>query len=109
MKKLYVGNLSYDVTDQDLFDLFAEHGQVESASVIIDKFNNRSKGFAFVEMDDEGADKAIAELDGVEHFGRNLKVNVARPKEDSGRRGDRRDRGGDRRGGGDRGGFRKRY
>lgn len=78
--KLYVGNLPYTTTQQDLQQLFSQFGNVVSATVIADKFSGRSKGFGFVEFDsDEAAQKAIAGLDGKEHEGRNLKVNEARP------------------------------
>lgn len=80
MKKLYVGNLPYSVNDSALADIFAPYGEVASAVVITDKFSGRSKGFGFVELDDAGADKALAELDGSEIEGRNLKVSEARPK-----------------------------
>ncbi len=109
-KKLYVGNLGYDVSDADLEQMFAEFGTVQSAQVIQDRMAGRSKGFGFVEMDDEGAKAAMAALDGKEHGGRALKVNEARPREDSGGgRGGRGggfgggSRGGSRGGGGDRG------
>ena len=81
-KKLYVGNLAYAVTDQDLNDLFSESGAVVSAAVIADKFSGQSKGFGFVEMADaSAADAAIKSLDGTEFKGRNLKVNEAKPRE----------------------------
>lgn len=81
--KLFVGKLSYDTTDATLQALFATYGTVVSASVIIDRDTNRSKGFAFVEMeDDAAAQKAVSELDGKEFEGRTIVVNVARPKED---------------------------
>ena len=83
-KKLYVGNLGYDVSDADLEQMFAEFGTVQSAQVIQDRMAGRSKGFGFVEMDDEGAKAAMAALDGKDHGGRALKVNEARPREDSG-------------------------
>lgn len=80
-RKLYVGNLGYDVTDSDLQQLFAEHGTVDSASVINDRDTGRSKGFGFVEMSsDEEAEAAIAALDGKEHGGRAIKVNEAKPR-----------------------------
>ena len=101
-KKLYVGNLGYDVSDADLEQLFAEYGTVQSAQVIQDRMEGRSKGFGFVEMDDAGAQAAMAALDGKEHGGRALKVNEARPREDSG--GGRGGRGGGGRGGGGGGG-----
>ncbi len=80
---IYVSNLSFAVTDEDLKSYFAEYGEVTSAKVIKDKFTSRSKGFGFVEMsDDTAAQKAIAELDGAMVDGRSIKVNVARPKEE---------------------------
>jgi RNA recognition motif-containing protein len=79
---IYVSNLSFAVQDEDLREFFAEYGEVTSAKVITDKFTNRSRGFAFVEMPDEAAgQKAIQELDGATVDGRTIKVNVARPKE----------------------------
>lgn len=79
MKKLYVGNLPYSFDDQKLADLFAEFGTVQSATVIVERDTGRSKGFGFVEMDDEGATKAMAELATRQVDGRGLKVNEARP------------------------------
>src|SRR5437868_4057327 len=82
-KKLYVGNLSYNVTSSDLEQLFGQHGQVASAQVINDRDTGRSKGFGFVEMSsDEEATAAIAALNGQQHDGRTLTVNEARPKEE---------------------------
>ncbi|OGD63740.1 RNA-binding protein [Candidatus Beckwithbacteria bacterium RBG_13_42_9] len=79
-KKLYVGNLPYSVTDEELGTMFAQFGQVSSAVVIKNKFNGRSKGFGFVEFaDDAAADKAIADLNGKDYQGRGLVVNEARP------------------------------
>ncbi len=84
-KKLYVGNLSYNVTNQSLEDLFAEFGAVRSAQVIQDRDTGRSKGFGFVEMTDEnGAREAITNLHDKEVEGRRLTVNEARPREDRG-------------------------
>ena len=84
-KKLYVGNLSYNVTSSDLEQLFGQHGQVTSAQVINDRDTGRSKGFGFVEMSsDEEATAAVAALNGQQHDGRTLTVNEARPKEDRG-------------------------
>jgi len=81
-RKLYVGNLSFDVSDADLQQLFSAHGNVSSAQVIIDRDTNRSKGFGFVEMgSDQEAAAAISALDGQDHNGRALKVNEAKPKE----------------------------
>ena len=82
-KKLYVGNLPYNMTNDGLSDLFSSHGGVTSAQVIMDRETNRSKGFGFVEMSDAGeADSAIAALDGKDNGGRNLKVNEAKPREE---------------------------
>ena len=89
-KKLYVGNLSYDVSDSDLTTLFAAHGTVQSAPVIMDRDTGRSKGFGFVEMgSDAEAQAAIAALNGQQHEGRSLTVNEARPKEGGGGGGER--------------------
>ena len=80
---IYVGNLSWNLKDQDLSNLFASYGEVVSAKIVNDKFTNRSKGFGFVEMpDDTAAQKAISELDGGVVEGRAIKVMVARPKEE---------------------------
>ena len=82
-KKLYVGNLSFDVDDQTLEQLFTAYGTVESANVINDRNTGQSKGFGFVEMSsNEEAKAAISGLDGKEHGGRTLKVNEAKPRED---------------------------
>ena len=84
-KKLYVGNLSYDVSSADLEQLFAPHGTVESAQVIEDRSTGRSKGFAFVEMSSAAeAEAAISALNGHEQSGRTLTVNEARPREPRG-------------------------
>src|SRR5438105_11607838 len=84
-KKLYVGNLDYGVTDSDLEKMFAAHGTVESAQVIMDRDAGRSKGFGFVEMgSDQEAQAAIAALNGQQSGGRSLTVNEARPKEGGG-------------------------
>ena len=81
---IYVGNLSFDVTQADLTNTFAEYGTVKSVKLPIDRETGRMRGFAFVEMgSDAEEDKAIAELDGAEWMGRNLKVNKAKPREDS--------------------------
>ena len=82
-KKLYVGNLSFDVDNKTLEELFAAYGTVESADVINDRSTGQSKGFGFVEMcSNEEAKAAIAALDGKEHGSRTLKVNEAKPRED---------------------------
>lgn len=98
-KKLYVGNLSYDVVDSTLEEMFGEFGAVRSAQVIQDRDTGRSKGFGFVEMEDDGAaDQAIRGLNEKDHGGRKLTVNEARPREE-------RSGGG---GGGSRGGYGRR-
>ncbi|CAN5240585.1 RNA-binding protein [soil metagenome] len=80
---IYVSNLSFAVQDEDLKGFFEEYGEVSSAKVIMDKFTNRSRGFGFVEMaDNEGAQKAIKELDGATVDGRAIRVNEAKPRED---------------------------
>ena len=81
-KKLYVGNLSYEVSSSDLEQMLSEHGTVESAEVISDRVTGRSKGFGFVEMaSDDEAQAAITALNGQEHGGRALTVNEARPRQ----------------------------
>jgi len=96
--KLYVGNLSYRVTSEDLQDYFATAGPVESANVVFDRETGRSRGFGFVEMaSDDAATSAIAQFNGQEYDGRNLVVNEARPREDrNGSGGDRGAYGGGR-------------
>jgi RNA recognition motif-containing protein len=87
-KKLYVGNLGYDVDSTQLQTMFAAHGTVESADVIQDRDTNRSKGFGFVQMSSETeADAAIAALNGQDSGGRPLTVNVAKPREERPRSG----------------------
>ncbi len=87
-RKLYVGNLSYEVTDSDLLRMFEPHGTVESSQVIMDRDAGRSKGFGFVEMKtDQEAQAAIAALNGQEAGGRALTVNEARPRTEGGRSG----------------------
>ncbi|MFT5194453.1 MAG: cold-inducible RNA-binding protein [Cellvibrionaceae bacterium] len=104
MKKMFVGGLPYSWDDGQLEDLFAEFGSVDSASIIMDRETNRSRGFGFVEMqDDAGADKAIAALNDSEVDGRTLTVNEARPRENRGGGGGGGNRGGGG-GGGNRGG-----
>ena len=93
-RRLYVGNLAWGVTDQDLQDVFAEAGKVESAQVIIDRATNRSRGFGFVEMaTDEAADAAIKKLNGRDLKGRAIRVNEAQARSGGGGGG-----GGERRG-----------
>ena len=105
-KRLYVGNLTYEVTDQELQGLFEQFGTVESAQVVQDRNTGRSKGFGFVELGTQAeADAAIAALNGKDHNGRALTVNEARPKTEGGRGGG----GGGGRGGYGGGGRRDRY
>jgi cold-inducible RNA-binding protein len=94
--KLYVGNLSFQTSSEDLQQLFAQAGTVESATVVEDRDTGRSRGFGFVEMaSKEDGEKAIQQFNGSDLNGRNLTVNEARPREDRGNRG----------GGGGRGGY----
>ncbi len=82
---LYVGNLSFDVNEDELHDLFSQQGEVVSAKVISDRETGRPRGFGFVEMaQSEDAQKAIESLDGQEFKGRNMKVNLAKPRENRG-------------------------
>ncbi len=84
---IYVGNLSYDVRDNDLQEAFEKQGKVDSARVIMDRYTDRSRGFGFVEMTDDGEAKAaIAALDGQDLLDRPMRVNEARPREDRGGR-----------------------
>ncbi len=100
-KKLYVGNLAFQTTTQDLQQLFGQAGSVESAQIIEDRDTGRSKGFAFVEMSTEAeAAAAIEQFNGKEVGGRALKVNEARPKENRSGGGGGRGFGGNRGGGG---------
>jgi cold-inducible RNA-binding protein len=96
-KRIYVGNLSFQTTDADISNLFEQTGQIESVNLITDRDTGRSKGFAFVEMSNEDADKAIAQFNGTELNGRALTVNEARPREERS--------GGGSRGGNGRGGY----
>jgi RNA recognition motif-containing protein len=101
-RKLYVGNLTYGVTNSDLEKMFEPFGRVESAQVIMDRDTGRSKGFGFVEMgSDQEAQAAIAAMSGKEVEGRQLTVNEAKPREDRGGGGGGRGYGG----GGGRGGY----
>ena len=96
---IYVGNLPFNLGEEDLKEIFEEYGEVSSVKIISDKFSGRSKGFGFVEMDsDDEANNAIKELNNAEVGGRNIKVNESKPRENN--------RGGDRRGGG--GGYQRR-
>ncbi|MCK6600120.1 MAG: RNA-binding protein [Bdellovibrionaceae bacterium] len=103
-KKIYVGNLSFSVSEEQLSSAFAQYGAVDSAKVVTDRETGRSKGFGFVEMPvDSEADQAIEKLNGADLNGRNINVSEARPQENKPRRGFGGPRGGG--GGGGRGGF----
>ena len=83
MVNIYVGNLSYETSEDDLRNLFEAHGKVDRVSLVMDRMTNRSKGFGFVEMpNDSEANSAISGLNGVEAQGRKITVNVAKPKEE---------------------------
>ena len=107
--KLFVGNLSFNATENQLQDMFAAHGNVIEVDLIMDKFSGRPRGFAFVTMENkEGAEAAVQALNGKEFDGRALTVNEARPREDRPRTGGGGGGGGGGRGyGGDRGGRRE--
>ncbi len=89
-KKIYVGNLPFSATSEELRSLFGQHGEVREVTIVTDRETGQSRGFAFVEMDDQGADKAIAALNEYQMDGRSLRIDEAKPRED------RSDRGGDR-------------
>jgi RNA recognition motif-containing protein len=102
MKNLYVGNLSFQTTADDLRDLFGQHGKVSQAQVVADRDTGRSRGFGFVEMA-EGGEDAISALNGVDFQGRTLTVNEAKPREERPRSA------GHSAGQGGRGGYGRRY
>lgn len=84
---IFIAGLSYNITDADLNDLFGEYGEITSAKVVMDRETGRSKGYGFVEMDDDAAgQKAIDELNGAEYDGRTISVSVARPRTEGPRR-----------------------
>jgi len=88
--KIYVGNLSYDATEDELRDLFGAHGQVDSTTVVKDRYTGRSRGFGFVEMASASdAEEAIKALNGTEHRGRRLNINEARSQSEGTGRGGR--------------------
>lgn len=106
-KKLYVGNLPYSVTEEQLREMFSQVGEIADAAVVSDRYTGQSKGFAFVEMEsDEAAQAAIDKFDGQDMGGRQLVVNEARPREDRSGGGGRSYGGGRSGGGGGRGGGR---
>ncbi|MCP4134397.1 MAG: RNA-binding protein [bacterium] len=84
---IYVGNLSYNTTEAQLEELFVQHGEVSSVKIIMDQYSGRSKGFGFIEMNDKNeADSAIQGLDGTSVMERNIKVNLAKPRNTSNNR-----------------------
>lgn len=95
---IFISNLSYAITDNDLQELFAAYGDITSAKVIMDRETGRSRGFGFVEMNDEQGQKAIDELNQAEYDGKVINVSVAKPREDRPKR-SFNDRGGNRGGG----------
>ena len=96
-KRIYVGNLPYSATEDEVRDLFSPHGEIISVAMITDRETGRFRGFCFVEMEDDAADAAIEALSDQEMGGRTLRVNEARPREDrGGQGGGQRDRGGGR-------------
>ncbi|WP_303922804.1 RNA-binding protein [Draconibacterium sediminis] len=85
---IYIGNLPFNMGEEDLREIFEEYGEVASSKIIMDKFTGRSKGFGFVEMEDDSeANKAIEELNNAEVAGRNIKVNESKPRENNNRGG----------------------
>ncbi len=110
-KRIYVGNLPFSATEEDLSELFSQHGEVLSVNLINDRQTGRPRGFGFVEMEDEAADSAISSLDGAEFGGRTLRVNEAMERRTGGGGGGGGGggRGGGRGGGGRGGGRRGRY
>lgn len=82
MTRIYCGNLPFSTNDDELRGMFEEYGSVNDASIVSDRETGRSRGFGFVDMDADGAARAIDALDGLDYKGRNLKVNEARPREE---------------------------
>jgi RNA recognition motif-containing protein len=95
-KRIYVGNLPFTTTEEELSDLFAQHGTVHSVDLISDRQTGRPRGFGFVEMDEDAANAAITALDGMEYGGRTLRVNEAMERRQGGGGGRRGGRGGRR-------------
>jgi len=111
---IYIGNLSYEVTQEDVSDIFSEYGTVKRVQLPVDRETGRMRGFGFVEMSSDAEETAAIEaLDGAEWMGRDLKVNKAKPREErspgGGGGGNRRSGGGGGGGGGSRDGFSRRY
>ena len=91
MKKLYVGNLPFTATEDGVRDLFESHGTVNDVALIRDRDTSRLRGFGFVEMEDDNVDAVISALDGKDYGGRNLKVNIAKERQDRGQNGSPRE------------------
>ena len=91
-KKIYVGNLSFDATEEQVNEMFAQYGKVDSIAMINDRDSGRFRGFGFVEMEDSAANAAIKALNDTELDGRTLRVNEARPREDRGNGGNRKNK-----------------
>ncbi|HQW46256.1 MAG: RNA-binding protein [Bacteroidetes bacterium] len=106
---IYVSNIPFKMTDDQLGELFAVHGEVISAKIIMDKFTKRSRGFGFVEMSDEAGQAAIADLNGKEVMGLELRVNEARPRTEDSSGGGYGGGGGNRNRGGGGGGYKRDY
>jgi RNA recognition motif-containing protein len=105
---MYVGNLSFEATEEQVRDLFTPYGTIESINMITDRSSGQFRGFCFVEMETSAANAAISALDNHELDGRTLKVNEAKPREDRGGGGGNRNGGGYRGGNNDRGGYNRR-
>ena len=84
MKRIYVGNLPFSATENEVRDLFGQHGPVHSVNLITDRLTGQPRGFGFVEMDDGEAQTAVSALNGMEMGGRSLRVDIARPRRDDG-------------------------
>lgn len=89
-KKIYCGNLAFNVTEEDIKELFSRFGEVRSITLVTDRYTGKFRGFGFVEMDQQDAEEAIKELNNMEFHGRNLKVNEARERKERGNRPPRR-------------------
>ncbi len=83
-QSIYVGNLPFTASEDEIRDLFADHGEVKNVNIIMDRDTGRPRGFAFVEMDQEGAEKAVAAVNGMDFGGRSLKVDLAKPRDNRG-------------------------
>lgn len=80
MKNIYIGNIPFKASEEDIHELFGQYGSVNSVKLITDRETGKKRGFGFIEMEDDGAEKAIEALEGKEFMGRTLKVNLAKPR-----------------------------